>query len=346
MKDKTDISVINQPWPADDLESVEACPYCSSKERKVVYKDVQDWSFYCAPGKWTYWECSACDALYLSPRPTEASIGRAYASYYTHTVNANSLLQKIKTRLRNECYSDWFDTDITPRLHLPKSIDFLLTPLKKILEMPFELATLAALPKGKLLDVGCGSGNALMLAKNLGWDVTGLEIDSNAVKAAREQGFNVIEGDYRKLEQFEESFDCVICSHVLEHVHQPLMLLTLLSKTLKSQGTLLLSLPNAKSHMRNQFGENWRALEAPRHLGIPALQKVITILQTEGFTQIQQVDIYGATLLESNKIARRLHAWSTKHYIYYEYYKLRQKIAKRTLATQSDYIQIIARKGV
>jgi len=339
----SDTLIIDQPWPDKELEYVDACPYCGSKEQTLAHKDVQDWSFYCAPGKWTYWDCSVCDALYLSPRPTEESIGKAYTSYYTHNLNANSFIQKIKTRIRNECYSNWLNINVTPRLHLRKSIDFLLYPLRNVLYLPFELAALADLPKGNLLDVGCGSGNVLRLVKQLGWNVTGLEIDPNAVKAAREQGLNVIEGDYRKLEQFEGEFDCVICSHVLEHVHQPLALLTLLFKTLKPQGTLLLSLPNAHSHMRKQFGDNWRGLEAPRHLCIPTLQKIIDILQAEGFAHIKQVDVYGVTLMESNRVAKRLHALSISHYIYY---KLRQKLAKNRLVKQSDFIQIVARRGV
>ncbi len=93
---KIDTSIINQPWPHSELEYVDVCPYCGSPERKLAYKDVQDWSFYAAPGKWSYWDCKGCEALYLSPRPTEASIGKAYASYYTHASFETSLIQQLK----------------------------------------------------------------------------------------------------------------------------------------------------------------------------------------------------------------------------------------------------------
>ena len=126
------------------------------------------------------------------------------------------------------------------------------------------------------------------IAKDLGWDITGLEIDPNAVKAAKEQGLNVIEGSFNHLAQVTESFDCVICSHVLEHVYEPSTLIDLLTKKVKPQGVLLLSLPNSKSHVRSLYGANWRGVEAPRHLGIPALSKVVELLRAKGFSNAQQ----------------------------------------------------------
>ncbi|MBT7329491.1 MAG: class I SAM-dependent methyltransferase, partial [Oceanospirillaceae bacterium] len=41
------------------------------------------------------------------------------------------------------------------------------------------------MPKGSLMDVGCGSGQTLSLAKQLGWQAMGVEIDPAAVRAAR-----------------------------------------------------------------------------------------------------------------------------------------------------------------
>lgn len=228
-----DTSIIDQSWPENELEHANACPYCGSKERTLAYKDVQDWSFYCAPGKWTYWDCKGCEALYLSPRPTEASIGKAYVSYYTHQSTALNSTQNLKAKLKHECLSHWFNINIQPRFNLPKFLGFLLRPLKSYIAIPFGLEQLVNLPKGKLLDVGCGSGASLKLAAQLGWSVTGLEIDSAAVKVARGLGLNVTEGDYRQLAQFTDSFDCIVCSHVLEHVYNPLEMLTLLTKLLR-----------------------------------------------------------------------------------------------------------------
>ena len=337
-----DTSIIDQPWPAKELEHIKRCPYCNSNDRTLAYKDVQDWSFYCAPGKWNYWNCSQCEALYLSPRPTELSIGKAYSKYYTHNSKGKTLTENIKNRLKNECFSHWLNSNITPRINLLKSLSFLLNPLKKMLHMPFELELLLDLPKGELLDVGCGSGYMLKIAKEMGWDVTGLEIDPLAVKAAREKGLNVIQGDYRKLDQFLNIYDCIICSHVLEHVHHPLMLLKLLVKALRPQGVLFLSLPNAHSHVRERFGENWRGIEAPRHVAIPTVKKIIEHLNSLGCTAISQSDIYGITIPESARIKAKKSCLSRLNFIYL---KLKFAPTSKGLDTQSDFIQLTVRKG-
>jgi 2-polyprenyl-3-methyl-5-hydroxy-6-metoxy-1,4-benzoquinol methylase len=300
------MSFIDETWPVKELEHVDACPYCDSKERKLAYKDVQDWSFYTAPGKWTYWDCKGCEALYLSPRPMETSIGKAYTNYYTHDAKSRTLVSFFKAILRNECFSHWLNTNLIPRLHLPRSLSFLLSPFKGFIKIPFESAILADLPKGRLLDVGCGSGNKLILAKQFGWDVIGLEIDSSAVMTARKNGLNVIEGDYRDLANFVNEFDCIICSHVLEHVYNPIEMLELLRKSLKSGGTLLLSLPNSKSCVREMFGESWRGLEAPRHIAIPSQQFLIKQKLQEVFT-VDCVNKYGLeTIAESMRIQKKL----------------------------------------
>lgn len=336
-----DFSKINQRWPEAELESVDACPYCKITACTLAYKDVQDWSFYGAPGKWNYWNCSNCEALYLNPRPLETSIGKAYTTYYTHSAGGTSVLQNIKTRLKNECFYHWVQADISPRLNVPSPFAFIFAPFKKFINTPFELERLVNMPIGKLLDVGCGSGKSLLLAKQLGWDVTGLEIDPNAVKAAREQGLTVVEGDFRQLKQLTNQFDCIICSHVLEHVHFPLELLQLLTEALRPQGVALLSLPNASSHVRAEFGPNWRGLEAPRHLGIPTLVKLIELLTSLGYEDIKQTNVNNLTVVESIRIQNRQLTSSFKSMLF-----AKLKIALSTPATnaQSDFIQISAKK--
>jgi len=338
---KSDATTINESWPADELESVNTCPYCNTSQHTLAYESVQDWSFYCAPGKWTYWRCDNCSALYLSPRPTEASIGKAYAKYYTHSADGTSQFQRFKIKLKNECFFHWKNISIEPRLLFPKAFSFLFFPLKLFINPPFELGQLARPNKGKLLDVGCGSGNTLLSARQLGWDVVGLEIDSNAVKTAKQRGLNVLEGDFRQLRQFENQFDCIICSHVLEHVHYPLELLEMLTKALRPQGVLMLSLPNAKSHVLEEFGADWRGLEAPRHLGIPSLQKLTALLEGLGYESVHQTNTYNRTVAESIRIKNRQSKTSFKSSL--------QAILKLSLFgsdtnIQSDLIQITAKK--
>ncbi|SFF60724.1 hypothetical protein SAMN04488120_1127 [Fontimonas thermophila] len=70
-------------WEAHELESVTRCPYCQSGQRRIAYAAIPD-RIGTTQGTWTYWECRDCRSLYVSPRPTPTTIGRAYAQYYTH----------------------------------------------------------------------------------------------------------------------------------------------------------------------------------------------------------------------------------------------------------------------
>ncbi len=301
-----DTSRIDRPWPDADLERIECCPYCDAPERTVAHSDVQDWSFYAAPGKWTYWTCTRCGSLYLSPRPTAATLGQAYRTYHTHQLaQRESFLRRVKDRLINECWSHWLAIDLRPRLRLPRALKWLLVPLQARLVEPFEIAELVKLPKGRLVDVGCGNGGMLSIAKRLGWQAVGLEIDPVAASAARARGLDVLDGSYERLAAFRRQLDCIICSHVLEHVHDPRDLLVKLAEALKPGGTLLLSLPNATSLMRQYFGNDWRGLEAPRHLTIPSMSQLTANLRDVGFSVRQRPLARSWTAAESARIRRR-----------------------------------------
>lgn len=300
------LSRIDEPWPVEGLEPVDQCPYCHSKERSEAHRDVQDWSFYAAPGKWTYWACTQCCSLYLSPRPTVETLALAYATYYTHQgPGESSLIQRAKWCLENEFWSHSLRTDLRPRLHLPSWLRWLLIPLRSRLVEPFQLTELAKRPTGRLVDVGCGSGDLLVVARQLGWQAVGLEVDPAAVRAARARGLEVLEGSYECLSSFGTELDCIICSHVLEHVHRPLDLLLKIAESLKPGGVLLLSLPNATSLLRSHFGNDWRGLEAPRHLTIPSMRQLAATLCRMGFSVEQRPLTRLWTAAQSLRIRRR-----------------------------------------
>lgn len=334
-------TAINQPWPLDDLEQVCICPYCGAADCVPAHEGVRDWSFDCAPGTWSYWCCQNCAALYLNPRPTQQSIGRAYARYYTHDNDALSLLARFKKRLGNEFIFHRYGLDLEPRWSLPRCFSWMLNPLKHKLVMPFGFESLQSLPKAKLLDVGCGSGEFLKIGQQLGWDCFGLELDPEAVKTARQLGLNVEEGSYEKLAQYSAYFDCIVCSHVMEHVYNPLDLLQKLYRALKPGGTLLLSAPNSMSDASRFFGQCWRGLEAPRHLAIPAAPFLRDYLSGMGFRVSQRVFQTFPTIAESLHIKQKA---LSSHDVGRGAVKRIRKLLGKPTPDQVDFIELICVK--
>lgn len=212
---------------------------------------------------------------------------------------------------------------------------------QRIAPPSFILRTLNQLPRGKVVDVGCGDGLFLDAAKQLGWDTLGIELDPEAVKVVRASGHEVIHGTYEACTVFDNQIDCIICSHVLEHVHDPKALLFAISHALKTGGIALISLPNAGSIVRRAAQENWRGLEAPRHLAIPRMEGLLEAARSFGFEKEASFVSRFETLDASLTIAQHRGA---------DMPALRQKLAlmqddaSRVTETDSDFINLVLKK--
>jgi len=330
-----------EDWPQADLEFVPACPVCHSQHTTMKHHSVRDWSFGTAPGIWKYWSCNECQSLYLNPRPTPESIGKAYANYYTHKpALLNDGLQGLKLRWKNERLSLRLGCSISPRFNLQNGLKTWALKKAQRLNLPFGIEILATLPTGRFMDVGCGSGNIVSLANQLGWQSSGIEIDPIAVKSAQRAGLNVTEGSYQQLIHHQQSFDVILCSHVIEHVYEPLDLLTAIHGSLRPGGLLLLSTPNAQSDVHLQFGPYWRGLEAPRHLSIFSEAILTRLMQQIGF----EVSSHSDDSLETVKQSRKIEKLAAKNDL------LDKKINKQSInqihRTKGghDFIKLSARK--
>jgi 2-polyprenyl-3-methyl-5-hydroxy-6-metoxy-1,4-benzoquinol methylase len=285
---RINVPMIEQNWPLADTEEVRLCPMCDSPQRSLAHDGVRDWAFECAPGSWDYWFCSNCRSMYLDPRPSISSIGRAYSNYYTHgnEVSDECKYPSFRLRLRNECMFHWFRIDGEPRLHL--RFGMYLRILKPLLPRKFPLDQLMELRKGDLLDVGCGSGELILAAQAIGWRVQGIEIDQQAVDTACRKGLSVQRGSFEAIRKYPSAFDCVVCSHVIEHVHNPRELLSDLTNSLKTGGRLFIAYPNPNSCIRLRFGRYWRGLEAPRHLCLPSFESLTSHLEALGMINLKR----------------------------------------------------------
>ena len=116
--------------------------------------------------------------------------------------------------------------------------------------------------KGKILDIGTGVGDFLAVAKKDRWEVFGTEPSEKAKTIAKTKGVPFVEN----LSELENhSFDIITMWHVLEHVPDLENQIKELKRLLKTDGTLIVAVPNFKSFDAKYYNEFWAAYDVPIH---------------------------------------------------------------------------------
>lgn len=119
------------------------------------------------------------------------------------------------------------------------------------------------LPPGRLLDVGCGVGLFLKVAKEVGWSVYGIEPSSAARSIAeREVGKNTVVPSFEHIES-GESFNLITFWDSLAHVPNPVEMLYNSRSRMDNNGLLVIKTPNMPrvvfylAKMLNYFHESF-----------------------------------------------------------------------------------------
>ena len=294
-------------WDANELETLGHCPICQSAARTVLYDNLTDTLFRCAPGRWTLHACNGCGTAYLDPRPSATSIGKAYANYYTHSEPAQPTSAKdgadwrsaLRTFARanlNSYRNARWQMALTPSNTWGRYVVPLVLPVRSLIEQ--QMRHMPSQPpdrQGRLLDVGCGNGAFLKMAQAAGWSVQGIDFDPIAVAEARRQGLAVDLGGIDQLAAQAQTYDWITCSHVLEHVHEPQQLLQSLHRLLRPGGTLWLQTPNLNSIGHRTYGRDWVGADPPRHLTLLTLTSLRSALEKAGFqTSFRRLPLFPA----------------------------------------------------
>lgn len=120
-------------------------------------------------------------------------------------------------------------------------------------------------PGARILEIGCGEGILLNELKNLGFEVTGIEPSVTASKRAQEKGLKVFQGYFPHSAMEGKTYDMIIMSHVLEHLEDPHQILINITKSLTSDGLLLLVQTNFKGLMPRLQSTKWYAWVPEQH---------------------------------------------------------------------------------
>lgn len=117
-----------------------------------------------------------------------------------------------------------------------------------------------------LLDVGSGTGEVLMAARERGWRGTGVEPERTGAEVATERGLDVKVALLEESGLPERSFDVVSAFHVLEHMPDSRAFLSTLARWARPGGFVVVEVPNWASVQRRRFGPAWGHLRPHEHV--------------------------------------------------------------------------------
>jgi SAM-dependent methyltransferase len=105
----------------------------------------------------------------------------------------------------------------------------------------------------KVLEVGCGSGNFIARARATGFNARGIEMNPDAVRAARQRNLPIELMSLTELASTDAgAFDAVCSFQVLEHIAEPRPFLEDSLRLLRPGGRLLCAVPNQDSFLRHE----------------------------------------------------------------------------------------------
>ena len=213
------------------------CPICNSTD---IQQQLSAKDYTVSQQKFSVWHCNACTAGFTQDVPAQDAIGAYYASenYISHSDTKKGIINSLYHLVRKRTLG------AKRRLVINETV----------------------ILKGRILDIGCGTGAFLDTMKEAGWSITGLEPDEAARKKAIEL-YDIHPQEPGKLFELPAaSFNAITMWHVLEHVHELHAYIKQIATLLAANGKLFIAVPNYTSKDAGMYKEYWAAYDVPRHL--------------------------------------------------------------------------------
>lgn len=172
-------------------------------------------------------ECSQCGLQFLNPPPDRESLNEIYSDYYRAWGLEHS--EEDVSNMKKRTFIGY---------------------LKKIKKYT---------SSGRLLDVGCATGEFMSVAQEDGFDVYGVEISPYGIYKCKEMfgEEKVIGGKLKEADFPKNYFDVITLSDVIEHIYEPNLFLDIILNILKPGGILMIVTPDTSSWLRKLMGLYW-----------------------------------------------------------------------------------------
>ena len=250
---------------APDACSGICCPICEASD-PIRFAEGQDRFFRVARGQFRLLRCRQCRCIFQYPMPQERVLERYYPERYWWKAAPPdaSRLRRALSRLE----------EVYRRLVLRDHVRFLVRSASKMRQ---------GIVGRTLLDIGCGNGAFLSGAGRRGFVPCGLDVSSEAVELARNQGLDVRVGPVGCDAWAGSQFDFVTMFHIVEHLADPCSALRWVQGLLAPGGSLIVQVPNVDSFQARLFGRRWYGLDVPRHLVNFSPESIACLFRRAGF---------------------------------------------------------------
>lgn len=225
------------------------CPYCNTESFRFFI--TRDWNKRITETLFPYYRCPACKLIFLAQIP--GNLGDYYPQEYYLVPGSLSDLEVVSEHER-------FKLNLITRF----------------------------IHKGKLLEVGPAFGNFAFLAKQSGFDVEVIEMDSRCCEFLRNvAGITTIQNnDAIQAVQDRGPYDIIALWHVIEHLPNFKQTLNALAEKVQPGGFLVLAAPNPEALQFTILGRYWTHVDAPRHVVLIPASLLVSHLHPLGFTTV------------------------------------------------------------
>lgn len=172
-------------------------------------------------------ECQRCGLQFIRPLPDAESLSKIYSDYYKAWAieKYGQEISKMKTK--------------TFKNYISKINQYISA--------------------GKLLDIGCATGELMSVAQENGFDAYGVEISPQGINKCKELfGENkIVAGNLKTTDFPPDFFDIVTLCDVIEHVSDPVTFLDIIYRILKPKGLLMIATPDTLSWVKKLMDSHW-----------------------------------------------------------------------------------------
>jgi SAM-dependent methyltransferase len=194
----------------------ESCPICGADSPRTRYR-LDGFRILC---------CARCNQIYLRPLPSPEHIRETFTRLYT---SGEGSVPELKTYYEYT-YQDKPDNPLVQRYEI------WLDAMER------------HRPPGRVLDIGCGTGLFLAVARRRGWEPFGIDECEEATEHAQNHfGLDVWIGEFSDFPLDDRGFDAITGWDIIEHARDPVGLMRAMRRCLAPGGVVALSTPNQQS---------------------------------------------------------------------------------------------------